>query len=143
MTFSSICSNAALAFLYMRGSAMMVAATTQPSHVCTTCIPILWLKKPPKGRLVLKILKRMYPATVGGSTIGSVSSPSQNALTLPFVFMTSSAKAIPIKKEKTDATIPVFNVTQSGVKSIVPIIHLPKNDISQILTLPHLSEGMR
>ena len=50
---------------------------------------------------------------------------------------------IPIKKEKTDATIPVFNVIQSGVKSIVPIIHLPKNDISQILTLPHLSEGMR
>ena len=35
MTVSSICSNAALAFLYMRGSAMMVAATTQPSHVCT------------------------------------------------------------------------------------------------------------
>jgi hypothetical protein len=121
----------------------MVAATTQPSHVCTTCIPMLWLKKLPKGRLVLKILKRMYPATVGGSTIGSVSSPSQNALTLPFVFMTSSAKAIPIKKEKTDATIPVFNVTQSGEKSICPIMHLPKNDISQILTLPHLSEGMR
>ena len=143
MTFSSICSNAALAFLYMRGSAMMVAATTQPSHVCTTCIPMLWLKKLPKGRLVLKILKRMYPATVGGSTIGSVSSPSQNALTLPFVFMTSSAKAIPIKKEKTDATIPVFNVTQSGEKSICPIIPLPKNDIFQILTLPHLSEGMR
>ena len=143
MTFSSICSNAALAFLYMRGSAMMVAATTQPSHVCTTCIPMLWLKKLPKGRLVLKILKRMYPATVGGSTIGSVSSPSQNALTRPFVFMTSSAKAIPMKKEKTDATIPVFNVTQSGEKSICPIMHLPKNDISQILTLPHLSEGMR
>ena len=29
------------------------------------------IKKLPKGRLVLKILKRMYPATVGGSTIGS------------------------------------------------------------------------
>jgi hypothetical protein len=100
-------------------------------------------KKPPKGRLVLKILKRMYPATVGGSTIGSVSSPSQNALTLPFVFMTSSAKAIPIKNEKTDAAIPVFNVIQSGVKSIVPIIHFPKNDISQILTLPRLSEDMQ
>ena len=49
----------------------------------------------------------------------------QNALTLPFVFITSSAKAIPIKNEKTDATIPVFNVIQSGAKSIVPIIHLP------------------
>lgn len=50
---------------------------------------------------------------------------AQNALTLPFVFITSSAKAIPIKNEKTDATIPVFNVIQSGAKSIVPIIHLP------------------
>ena len=142
MTFSSICSNAALAFLYMRGSAMMVAATTQPSHVCTTCIPMLWLKKLPKGRLVLKILKRMYPATVGGSTIGSVSSPSQNALTLLCVYDKLS-KSYSYKKEKTDATIPVFNVTQSGEKSICPIMHLPKNDISQILTLPHLSEGMR
>ena len=33
---------------------MMVAATTQPSHVCTTCIPMLLLKKLPKGRLVQK-----------------------------------------------------------------------------------------
>lgn len=117
MTFSSICSNAALAFLYMRGSAMMVAATTQPSHVCTTCIPMLWLKKLPKGRLVLKILKRMYPATVGGSTIGSVSSPSQNALTLPFVFMTSSAKAIPIKKRKKLTLLFLFLMLPKAVKN--------------------------
>ena len=49
----------------------------------------------------------------------------ENPKARAFVFITSSAKAIPIKNEKTDATIPVFNVIQSGAKSIVPIIHLP------------------
>ena len=73
---ASICSNAALAFLYIRGNAMTVAASMHPIHVWTTCMLNVSSRNIPKGLLRLKIRSRKKPATVGGSTIGRVSMPS-------------------------------------------------------------------
>lgn len=65
-----------------------VAAIIQPSHDCTTLISNVSYKKIPNGLLLLKIKSRKKPATVGGSTIGSVSIPSMTAFLPGVVFTT-------------------------------------------------------
>ena len=75
----------------MSGKAITVAARIQPSQVCTTWMSSCWSRKIPIGRRREKIKSRMKPATVGGSTIGSVRIPSTTALTLYDSFTTFRA----------------------------------------------------
>ena len=69
----------------------------------------------PIGRRRLKISSRKKPATVGGSTIGSVSSPSTNAFARLPMCITLRAVHTPRKKQITVATSPVLSEIQSGL----------------------------
>ena len=60
---------------------MTVAAMMQPSQLCTTLIWKWSQRKMPSGRRFENSSRRKKPATVGGSTIGSVRMPSTTALT--------------------------------------------------------------
>ena len=110
-----ICSNAALAFLYISGNAITVAAMIQPAQVCTTLMPNCSYSRIPNGRLLLNRRSRKNPAAVGGSTIGSVRIPSAIAFTFGPALITLLAANRPRKNENIVATIPVFNDTYSGL----------------------------
>ena len=113
--FTSICSNAALAFLYISGNAITVAAMIQPAQVCTTLMPNCSYSRIPNGRLLLNRRSRKNPAAVGGSTIGSVRIPSAIAFTFGPALITFLAANRPRKNENIVATIPVFNDTYNGL----------------------------
>ena len=72
-------------------------------------------KNEPIGRRRLKINSRKNPATVGGSTIGSVKSPSTNAFARLPMRITLRAVQMPRKKQITVATRPVLSEIQSGL----------------------------
>ena len=108
---------AALAFLYMRGKAITVAAMTHPSQVWTTLNPNSSNRNSPKGLLLLNKSRRKKPATVGGSTMGRVRIPSMTAFFPGDAFTALRAANIPRKNEITVATIPVFMDIYKGLQS--------------------------
>lgn len=85
MRFGSTCSNAPLAERYMSGKDITTAASTVAVQEKAIFTPKYCKKKMPMGRFTPNRYKRKKPATVGGSTSGSVSTPSQENLH-PLVF---------------------------------------------------------
>ena len=71
-----------LAVSYTHLNAITVAAITHPAQDCTTLMSKLPYRNAPNGRRTLNMSSRKKPATVGGSTIGSVSIPSRTAFIL-------------------------------------------------------------
>lgn len=67
--------------------------------------------------LVLKMSNGKNPATVGGSTSGSVRIPSSTALRPVFAFSTFLAAHIPRKNDTIVAAIPVLIEMKSGLQS--------------------------
>ena len=96
---------------------MTVAAMMQPSQLCTTLIWKWSQRKMPSGRRFENSNRRKKPATVGGSTIGSVRIPSTTALTDGRSCMIFRAAQMPRKKQRIVATHPVFSEIQSGLQS--------------------------
>ena len=115
----STCASAPRAERYMRGKAITAAARTVASQLKAICNPKLSIKKRPTRRLLPKIISRKKPATVGGSTMGSVKTPSMKILALS-VGKRSTHHAATTPKTKTMAMVAeaVSRLIHSGEKSI-------------------------
>ena len=101
----------------MSGKAITTAATTHPSHDCTTLMPNVFRKNIPTGRRLLKMSSKIRPEAVGGSTIGIVRMPSSTALPRLPAHMARRAAKIPRKKERSVAARPVLTEIQRGLQS--------------------------
>ena len=132
--FTSICSIAALAFRYISGNEITIAAITHPIHVCTTLKPNSSNKNAPTGLLLLNNNSKKKPATVGGITIGSVKIPSSTAFFPGEAFTAFPAANIPRKNEITVAATPVFKEIYRGLQSRFFNISVT----SSIIYTPHL-----
>ena len=117
MILMSTCSKAPLAFRYMRGNAMTVAAITHPVQDWMIRMLKVSRRKEPKGRLTLNNNSKKNPATVGGRTKGSVRMLSMTARSRGDIRSTSYAAPIPRKKEISVAAKPVFKDMNSGLQS--------------------------
>ena len=120
--FTSICSKAALALRYISGKAITVAAIIHPNQDCTTFMLKVSYRKLPRGLRLLNRISRKKPATVGGSTSGSVRMPSSTDFAAGPRLITLLAANIPKKNEMAVATAPVFREIHSGLQSSFPRI---------------------
>ena len=109
--FTSVCSNAALALLYISGKAITAAAVMQPSCVCTSFMPNSSNSILPSGLLRLNSKSSKYPAAVGGSTSGMVSTLSAIHLARSGRRIAPYAAAVPIKN--------IIHVEISPVLSVI------------------------
>ena len=126
--FGSTCSKAPLADRYIRGKDIVTAAMT----VAPQEKAILMLKKSrknfPSGRFTPNRYSRKNPATVGGSTRGSVRMPSRIILARPSRMLTTShAARIPRKNVIKIDRLAVFIDIQTGDQSMAfppPVSHV-------------------
>ena len=123
MRFGSTCSNAPLAERYMSGKDITTAASTVAVQEKAIFTPKYCKKKMPIGRFTPNRYKRKKPATVGGSTSGSVSTPSRRIFIRSFFMLTThQAARIPRKKVSTMETLAVFMEIRIGDQSILLLL---------------------
>ena len=107
----------------MSGKDITTAASTVAVQEKAIFTPKYCKKKMPIGRFTPNRYKRKKPATVGGSTSGSVSTPSRRIFIRSFFMLTThQAARIPRKKVSTMETLAVFMEIRIGDQSILLLL---------------------